>query len=347
VRVAVELLIDTGRRPVEVCQLPFNCLDRDGEGKHMLIYDDFKNDKPGRRLPIADATAALIIEQQKSVQRRYPATKPAELKLLPPVCRNPYGRRAMTYRHLANMHRDWIDTLPPLLQSDNSEYDKTQIVLYVHRHTYAQRHADAGVPVDVLRDLMGHDAISSTQVYYRISENRRRAAIDRVAVHQFDRHGNRVWRQAQALLDHEHVRRSLGEVSVPYGVCHEPSNVAAGGGACPFRFRCVGCDHFRTDVSYLPDLKAYLHDLLRDRERVLAAVDVDDWARTEALPSENEIGHVKALIRRVEEHVDQLTLDERAEITQATAMLRRARQVVGLGMPHIRTPEPNLRLERP
>jgi hypothetical protein len=28
-------------------------------------------------------------------------------------------------------------------------------------------------------------------------------------------------------------------------------------------------------------------------------------------------------------------------------MLRRARQVVGLGMPHIRTPEPNLRLERP
>ena len=71
----------------------------------------------------------------------------------------------------------------------------------------------------------------------------------------------------------------------------------AGGRACPFRFRCVGCDHFRTDVSYLPDLTAYLHDLLRDRERALAATDLDDWAKTEAAPSEDEIRKVKDLIR--------------------------------------------------
>lgn len=32
----------------------------------------------------------------------------------------------------------------------------------------------------------------------------------------------------------------------------EPSNVVAGGGACPLRFRCVGCDHYSTDISYLP-----------------------------------------------------------------------------------------------
>jgi hypothetical protein len=53
-----------------------------------------------------------------------------------------------------------------------------------------------------------------------------------------------MWRRissSSALLDHEHARRQLGEVAVPYGICREPSNVAAGGGACPFRFRCVGC----------------------------------------------------------------------------------------------------------
>ena len=88
---------------------------------------------------------------------------------------------------------------------------------------------------------------------------------------QFDRHGNRIWRQAQALLDSEHARRAVGEVAVPFGVCAEPSNVKAGGDACPFRFRCAGCDHFRTDVSYLPDLTAYLDDLLRTRERLAAA----------------------------------------------------------------------------
>ena len=55
------------------------------------------------------------------------------------------------------------------------------------------------------------------------------------------------------MLDSEYARRAVGEVSVPFGICREPSNVAAAGRACPFRFRCIGCDHFRADASYLPE----------------------------------------------------------------------------------------------
>jgi hypothetical protein len=106
----------------------------------------------------------------------------------------------------------------------------------------------------VLRELMSHRKLETTSGYYRIGETRRREAVDRVTAMQFDRHGNRIWRHAQALLDSEHARHAVGQVAVPFGVCAEPSNVKAGGGACPFRFRCAGCDHFRTDVSYLPDL---------------------------------------------------------------------------------------------
>ena len=124
---------------------------------------------------------------------------------------------------------------------------------------------------------------------------------------QFDRHGNRIWRDAQALLDSEHARRAVGEVAVPFGVCTEPSNVKAGGGACPFRFRCAGCDHFRTDVSYLPDLHAYLDDLLRNRERLLATIDIDDWARAEAMPSNEEITRIRRLIARINGDLDELT----------------------------------------
>ncbi|WP_218108750.1 hypothetical protein [Streptomyces sp. LUP30] len=57
---------------------------------------------------------------------------------------------------------------------------------------------------------------------------------------QFDRHGNRIWRRAKALLDSEHGRHAVGEVAVPYGVCTEPSSVAAGGHDCPVRFPSVG-----------------------------------------------------------------------------------------------------------
>jgi hypothetical protein len=90
------------------------------------------------------------------------------------------------------------------------------------------------------------------------------------------RHGDRLWGQAKALLDHEHTRMRIGQVAVPFGTCVEPSNVKAHGHACPFRFRCLGCDHFRTDPSYLPDLRTYLDKLLHDRERVTAATELDD-----------------------------------------------------------------------
>jgi hypothetical protein len=149
---------------------------------------------------------------------------------------------------------------------------------------------------------------------------------------QFDRHGNHLWRQAAELMASEHARRAVGQVAVPFGLCAEPSNVKAGGGSCPFRFRCTGCDHFRTDISYLPDLKAYLDDLLRNRERIRAAVELDDWARAEALPSEAEITRVRRLIARITAGMDDLDADERTQIHDAVTVVRRHRTVM-LGMP--------------
>src|SRR5215211_3561217 len=104
------------------------------------------------------------------------------------------------------------------------------------------------------------------------------------------------------------------------------------------RFRCAGCDHFRTDVSYLPDLRAYLDDLLRNRERLLAANDIDDWARTEATPSDEEVTRIRRLISRINADLDELTPEDRAQIEHAVAAVRRHRSVA-LGMPSIRPPD--------
>jgi hypothetical protein len=39
---------------------------------------------------------------------------------------------------------------------------------------------------------------------------------DRIPSHvQFDRHGQRTWREAEALLDTERTRHAIGQVSVP------------------------------------------------------------------------------------------------------------------------------------
>ncbi len=341
VRTAVQIAMDTGRRPEELCTLAYDCLASDKDGGRVLVYDNHKSHRLGRRLPISGETAQVITAQQQRVRRRYPDTAISKLKLLPAFWRNLDGERGLSVATLENQHRQWVDALPPLLTDNGTEFDKTKIVPYAYRHTYAQRHADAGVGIDVLAELLDHRNLNVTRGYYRVGEDRRRAAVDTVTASSFDRHGNRIWRDAQALLDSEHARYAVGEVAVPYGRCTEPSNVAAGGGACPVRFRCAGCDHFRTDVSYLPDLTGYLDDLLQTRERLAAAIDgVDEWARTDATPSQEEITRIRRLIGRITGDLDQASDAQRAAIEQAVTVLRRHR-AVSLGMPTIRTATPD------
>ena len=101
----------------------------------------------------------------------------------------------------------------------------------------------------------------------------------------------------------------------------------------------------RPDASYLPDLQAYLDDLLRNRERLLAATDVEEWARAEAMPSEEEIRRIRRLISRIKADLGELPAEDRAQVEQAVAAVRRHRTVM-LGMPRIRQPLPDVRPER-
>ncbi len=173
--------------------------------------------------------------QQERVRSRFPGTPAAELALLPSPQRNPDGTRAITRQHLEHRHRQWADSLGELKRGDGSVFDPAQIVLYAYRHSYAQRHADAGVPIDVLAELMDHRNINLTRRYFRVGEQRRREAVDRVTTLTFDRHGNRIWRQAAALSDAEYARYAISRVAVPFGRCSEPSNVQAGGASCAQR----------------------------------------------------------------------------------------------------------------
>ena len=148
-------------------------------------------------------------------------------------------------------------------------------------------------------------------------------------------------------MESEHHRRAVGRTAVPFGVCTEPSNVKAGGQACPFRFRCVGCGHFRSDPSYLPELRDYLDTLLTSQERIRSATELDDWARTEAMPSDEEIQRIRQLIRRIEDDLAQLEHTDQQHIRQAVNVVRAARQSVHLGMPTIPPPCPDTSVGAP
>ena len=89
--------------------------------------------------------------------------------------------------------------------------------------TRAQRHADAGVPIDVLAELLDHRNLNVTRGYYRVGEDRRRDAVDKVTAMSFDRHGNRTWRDARAMLDAEHARYAVGQARSPSPTAPAPS----------------------------------------------------------------------------------------------------------------------------
>jgi hypothetical protein len=324
------LLKGTGRRVGEVASLRLNCLDVDEHGKDVLAYDNHKAARMGRRLPLADSElVAAIRTQQAWVRAGFPSTPPDRLWLLPRPHKNVDGTHHVDTGLINAWMRAWVARIARLDAgplNENGEpvpFDRDAIHPHAFRHTYAQTMADSGVAPSVLRDLMDHRSLSTTLGYYRVGETRKRAAMEVLARHTIDNRG--VTRPAvgepSAVTQ---LREHLSWVAVPMGKCSEPTNVRAGGQACPIRYQCGGCPHFESDPSYLPELRAYSDDLRKQREAMLAA-GAADWAVAHVA---RQLDIVAGHIRTHETLLERLAADERAVIADASATLRKARQSV-------------------
>ena len=354
VRVTVELLIDTGRRPAEICQLGWDCLDRDTDGKPVLVYNNYKNHRNGRRLPIAEATAALIIEQQNRVRTRFPFTPISELRLLPTPIGNPGGRKPITDGHVSTQHRLWAAGLPPVLVASTVHengravtkmlpFDRTRIFLYAYRHTYAQRHADAGVDVD---GAAGADGPSTSprlrpttawgrNTGARPSTGSPRCSSTGTATGSGGRPG-RCWPPST----------SGGQSArSPF-----PTGAAPSRPTSPPTVRNARCGSAASAAATSPPTSptcptsnAISRTCCGTGRSCGRVVDADEWARAEAMPSDQEITRIRRLIDRMKGDLDELSDEDRAQIEDAVAMVRRGRgKIIGLGMPRIRQPLPDL-----
>jgi integrase len=122
--------MDTGRRPAEICTLEWDCLARDADGTPVLVYDNSKAHRLQRRLPVSEHTATLITDQKLAVRERFPASPPAQLKLLPSRRLNPAGSRPITEDNLIGRHRIWLNSMGALRRADSTEFDKALITPY-------------------------------------------------------------------------------------------------------------------------------------------------------------------------------------------------------------------------
>lgn len=352
-----EIGLEVGRRPSELCHLRFGCTAYDErvnedtgatEAKAVLVYDMTKVNTLRCRLPIHERTAGLIADQQAAVRARFPDTPEAELVLFPAIQRPRGGRRPVSASSWAAELRGWAERLELfegwldpeggrhlLVGPDTTpvRFDSSRVFPYALRHTFAQRHVNAGTPVEVLKELMGHDKLDTTAGYYRISSRRKHDAVRKVLPLQVTVTGARL-RLVGDPTHSELGAYAVSQVAVPMGSCTEPSNVRARGGACDFRYRCLGCRHFRTDPSYVPELRAYLTRLLTTRERLGAAVpELAEWARREASPSDDEIAAVRNLIAACENALALLEPDDRAATEAAIEVLRATRDSMDTTFP--------------
>ena len=290
------------------------------DGQHNLIYDNHKAGRMRLRLPVTTGTAQIIMGWQE--RRAVLATPPAQRRWLfpSPLLRARQSRGHLTLAAVARAFKAWVAQIGPIdgeLRGPDGRplpFDRSLITPYALRHSYAQRHADAEVPVDVLKELMDHVSVTTTMGYYQVSLKRKQQAIRSVGPLATDAAGN----PAPFTSPTAYQRAS---VAVPFGNCTEPSNVKAGGGACPIRFQCAGCGFYRPDPSYLPALEQHLASLRADRETA-QAMDAAGYVLASLAA---EIDAFAAAAEAMRRKLSQLDPAQRAEVDEASRILRRAR----------------------
>jgi integrase len=325
IRTAYIVLRDTGRRPQEICKLKLDCLfESDG---YVLIWDNWKAKRLRRQLPILTQTAEAI-NRWRDERANIPITGASANYLFP-------GRRTLSHTgqesphltsdELGNALRRWVRSLDRLnsdvagMDGQPLPFDRSRIFPYAFRHSYAQRLADAGVAVDVLKDLMDHNSIDTTMGYYKVTLNRKRQAVEKMRSLVVDHTGTSA--PATSATAYE-----LRSVAVPYGNCIEPSNVKAGGQACPIRFQCAGCGFYRPDPSYLPAIDQHILSLKATREKALA-MSADDFVVRNLNDQINAFDRVRTKMR---EQLQNMNPEERQEIEEASTVLRKSRASQGL-----------------
>ncbi|MHA6631132.1 tyrosine-type recombinase/integrase [Pseudonocardia sichuanensis] len=333
---AYQVLRDTGRRPGELVTLSADCLEIDGD-QYALVYDNHKQRRLRRRLPITTDTARIIERWQD--HRGQLDLPDSNRRWLFPAPHASAGPGHLTTIRLATALRRWVAAIPALHSDlpgpDGAPlpFDRALIYPYAFRHSYAQRHADAGVGVEVLKELMDHRDLSVTQGYYKVGLTRKRQAIAIMSRYVHDRTGHRCSGPGLATSTTTTTSTTTGtangsvtsyelrSVAVPFGNCIEPSNVKAGGKGCPIRFQCAGCGFYRPDPSYLPAIEEHINALRADRETALA-LDADGFVTRNLADQADAFGHVAAAMR---DRLAALPDDERAEAQQASTVLRKLR----------------------
>ena len=237
----VVVIMETGLRGGDACNLPFNPVLNDSSGWPCLRFEAIKV-RAEQLIPLSAKAAAAIRAQQDSVRQHWPAGSPW---LFPGMAGNDDGQKPYSHRTFIQQLEAWQRTIDLRDQAGQP----VRVTGHQFRHTLGTRLINSGVPQHVVQKLPGHASPGMTGHYAKIHDATIREAFDRYQSQRVNITGQRIGYDPDApTASAEWVKHNLNRIrdSLPNGYCGRPAQQD-----CPHPNACLTCPDFQTTPVFL------------------------------------------------------------------------------------------------
>ena len=237
----IVVMIETGLRGGDACNLPFNPILTDSSGWPCLRFEATKV-RAEQLIPLSAKAAAAIGAQQDYVRQRWPAGSPW---LFPGIAGNHDGRKPYSHSSFGKQLAHWQRVIGLRDQAGLP----VRVTGHQFRHTLGTRLINSGVPQHVVQKLLGHASPGMTGHYAKVHDATIREAFDRYQSQRVNISGERLGYDPGALTaSAEWVKHNLNRVrdSLPNGYCGRPAQQD-----CPHPNACLTCPDFQTTPVFL------------------------------------------------------------------------------------------------
>lgn len=261
------LLRETGWRGTDILNLRYDqCLghvwnSREEEYVPYLYGEITKTGIPLHKIPIrpevAEMVAGLVAEaKEKSTDENNP-----EKYLF-----NTYEGKCMGLPYSRTAFAASVNKLIARREIRDASGEIYHFKTHSLRHTRAMEYTEQGIPIGIIRQILGHCSLQMTLHYSKVSEDmlyKKWRETEKLDLFKPEADPpNKEHPNAEEVC-YEHVRKNLDAVKVPFGTCFKPAKI----GCRSQTQMCLECTSF---CSAKEDLPAYDAEI----ERVKALISI-------------------------------------------------------------------------
>jgi len=237
----VVVIMETGLRGGDACNLPFNPVLTDSSGWPCLRFEAVKI-RAEQLIPLSAKAAAAIRDQQDYVRQHWPA---GSRWLFPGIAGNDDGSRPYSHSNFTKQLTHWQRVIG--LHDETGQ--PVTVTGHQFRHTLGTRLINSGVPQHVVQKLLGHASPHMTSRYAKIHDATIREEFDRYQAQRVNISGQRIGYDPDSpAASAEWVKHNLNRVrdSLTNGYCGRPAQQD-----CPHPNACLTCPDFQTTPVFL------------------------------------------------------------------------------------------------